>query len=157
VTLSDAFAAATGPWTGSNGFRMMPADPFSTRPSSATLTLAAGGSLLSFAYTWSHPEDGDHEGLLVAGPDDSGGLVALWADSWHQQPAPMQMMGTIDGDGALLVTGSYAGEWGWRIALAARGGDGLALRMDNVVPASVAGEAEAGPYPVMLAELGRPT
>ena len=96
MTLAAAFAAATGPWAGSNGFRMMPADPFSTRPSTATLTLAAGGSLLSFAYTWSHPEDGDHEGLLVIGPDDAGRLVGLWADSWHQQPAPMPMTGSLD-------------------------------------------------------------
>lgn len=155
MTLSDAFAAATGTWSGSNGFRMMPADPFSTRPSTATLTLAAGGSLVSFTYTWSHPEDGDHEGLLVAGPDDSGGLVGLWADSWHQQPAPMSMTGSIDDRGELLVSGSYAGDWGWRIALAAA--DGLTLRMENVVPESVAGEADAGPYTVMLAELGRST
>ena len=152
MTLSDAFAAATGTWSGSNGFRMMPADPFSTHPSTATLTLAAGGSLVSFAYTWSHPDDGDHEGLLVAGPDDSGGLVALWADSWHQQPAPMPMTGSID-DGALLVTGSYAGEWGWRIALAADG-ESLTLRMENVVPASAATDDFAGgPYHVMVAEL----
>ena len=120
MTLSDAFAAATGTWSGSSRFRMMPSDPFSTAPATGTLTLAAGGSLVSFAYTWSHPVDGDQDGLLVAGPDDSGGLVALWADSWHQQPAPMSMTGSIDDDGALLVTGSYAGEWGWRIALSAR-------------------------------------
>ena len=68
----------------------------------------------------------------------------------------MPMTGSLDEDGGLLVAGSYAGEWGWRIALAARGGDGLAMRMDNVVPASVAGEADAGPYPVMLTELSRP-
>ena len=156
MTLSDAFAAATGTWYGSNGFRMMPADPFSTHPSTATLTLAAVGSLVSFAYTWSHPDDGDHEGLLVAGPGDSGGLVALWADSWHQQPAPMPMTGSIDDDGALLVTGSYAGEWGWRIALAADG-ESLTMRMDNVVPASAATDDFAGgPYHVMVAELRRP-
>jgi hypothetical protein len=71
VTLSDAFAAATGTWSGSNGFRMMPAGPFSTHASTATLSLAAGSSLVSFAYTWSHPVDGDQDGLLVAGPDDS--------------------------------------------------------------------------------------
>jgi len=155
VTLSDAFAAATGTWSGSSQFRMMPSDPFSTEPAAGALALAAGGSLVSFAYTWSHPVDGDQDGLLVAGPDDSGGLVALWADSWHQQPAPMSMTGSIDDDGALLVSGSYAGEWGWRIALSA--GDLLTMRMENVVPASVAGEADAGPYTVMLAELGRST
>jgi hypothetical protein len=46
-------------------------------------------------------------------------------------------------------------QWGWRIALAVDG-DGLALRMDNVVPASVTGEGDAGPYPVMVCELRRP-
>lgn len=156
MTLSDAFAAATGTWSGSSRFRMMPSDPFSTEPATGALALAAGGSLVSFAYTWSHPDDGDHEGLLVAGPDDSGGLVALWADSWHQQPAPMSMTGSIDDDGALLVTGSYAGEWGWRIALATDG-ESLTMRMDNVVPASAATDDFAGgPYRVMVAELTRP-
>ncbi len=29
------------------------------------------------------------------------------------------------------------------------------MRRDTLVPASVAGEAEAGPYPVMVAELRR--
>ena len=54
------------------------------------------------------------------------------------------------------VTGSYAGEWGWRIALAADG-ESLTLRMENVVPASAATEDFAGgPYDVMVTELRRP-
>jgi hypothetical protein len=156
VTLSDTFAAAAGTWSGSNGFRMMPADPFSTHPATATLALAGGGSLLSLAYTWAHPDDGDQEGLLVVGADGSEGLVALWADSWHQQPAPMTMTGAVDETGELLVTGSYAGAWGWRIALSADGGGDLTMRMDNVVPASAApSEEDAGPYEVMTAALRR--
>ena len=154
MTLSDAFAAAAGAWSGTNGFRLMPADPLATAPATATLSLAAGGSLLTLAYTWSHPEDGAADGLVVTGPTEDG-FVALWADSWHQQPAPMSMTGAIDDAGELLVAGSYAGEWGWRIALALDG-EGLTLRMDNVVPASIAAAGDAGPYPVMICELRRP-
>jgi len=66
------------------------------------------------------------------------------------------MTGSIDDDGALLVTGSYAGEWGWRIALATDG-ESLTLRMDNVVPASAStDDFDGGPYHVMVAELARP-
>ena len=72
MTLSDAFAAARGAWSGTNGFRLMPADPLATAPATATLTLAAGGSLLTLAYTWSHPEDGAADGLLVTGPAEDG-------------------------------------------------------------------------------------
>ncbi len=75
MTLTHAFAAATGTWSGSNGFRLTPAAPVAT----AALTLAAGGSLLSLVYTWAHPEDGDSDHLLVTGPAGDGGLVALWA------------------------------------------------------------------------------
>ncbi len=65
------------------------------------------------------------------------------------------MAGSIDDDGALLVSGSYAGDWGWRIALAA--GDSLTMRMENVVPVSAATEDFAGgPYDAMVTELRRP-
>lgn len=155
MTLSDTFLAATGTWSGSNRFRMTPADPFATGPATATSTLAAGGYLLSLAYTWSHPEDGPQDGLLVVGADDDEGLVALWADSWHQQPAPMSMSGSRGPGGTLAVAGTSAGEWGWRISLAGAPAS-LGLTMENVVPASAAtDEFAGGPYPVMSAELRR--
>ena len=86
-----------------------------------------GGSLLSLVYTWAHPEDGDSDHLLVTGPAGDGGLVALWAQrAW--------------------------------LGLAHRPGDGRRApdhAEGHRRPASVAGEAEAGPYPVMVADLRR--
>jgi hypothetical protein len=48
------------------------------------------GPLARIEYTWTHPEDGDHQGLLVLGRGKGDNtLVAVWADSWHQQPVPL--------------------------------------------------------------------
>jgi len=58
---------ARGSWEGSNSFRLMPGDPFSEAPAAGTLALAAGGCLATFGYTWTHPEDGDQDGLLAFG------------------------------------------------------------------------------------------
>ena len=50
----------------------------------------------------------------------------------------------------------YGGGWRWTIAL--EGTDPLLLTMHNVVPDDQAtDDVEAGPYPVMLAELNRQT
>ena len=65
----------SGLWQGSNGFRMMPADPFSESPASATLSLAAGGCLGTLGYTWTHPEDGAQDGLLAFGTAGGRGSV----------------------------------------------------------------------------------
>jgi hypothetical protein len=154
MTLSASFADATGSWAGSNGFRLMPGDPLATLPATATVNLAAGGHLLAFAYTWSHPDAGDHNGLLVVGADGDA-LTGIWGDSLHQQPAPMPMTGSLEADGRLAVAGTYAGEWEWRISIAAADGQ-LRMTMENVVPASAATDDFAGgPYPVMVAELRR--
>jgi hypothetical protein len=147
-----SLADCAGTWLGSNGFRLMPTDEFAERPAGATLALAAGGHLTSLAYTWEHPDDGPQEGLLVFGPgEDAGSVVALWGDSWHQQPAPRAFAGSGD-DEAVELEADYGGGWLWRIALSAPGPSALTLRMDNVVPAEHRPE-DAGPYTAMLMEL----
>ena len=84
-------AQHVGIWTGTNRFRLMPDDPPAEADATAQLSLGAGGNLAVLAYTWTHPDDGAQDGVLVLGPDESpGGVVALWADSWHQQPAAKQ-------------------------------------------------------------------
>jgi hypothetical protein len=68
----------------------------------------------------------------------------------------MALRGTSEPDGALALTGTYAEEWGW-VILVHGVEDGLEVRMDNVVPASYAGDTgPAGPYPVMRMLLQRP-
>jgi len=149
-------AERTGTWAGTNGFRLVPADPLADRPATATLTLAAGGHLISLAYTWEHPDDGPQDGLLVVGSGrEDPAVVALWGDSWHQQPAPMSMTGTVEG-GSIELEGEYGGGWRWRIMVEAARPDALRMQMDNVVPADDASaELRSGPYPAMVMNLHR--
>lgn len=150
-------AGFTGAWTGTNGFRLMPSDQLSEFPATSTVTTAAGGHLTTVAYSWEHPGDGPQDGLLVVGPAvEDGSLVALWGDSWHQQPAPMSLSGKLRAASALELEGDYGGGWLWRIAFDAPDADELRMRMDNVVPADQARDGmPAGPYPAMLMAVRR--
>jgi hypothetical protein len=150
-------AGAAGHWSGTNGFRLMPPDPLASHPAAALAVEAAGGNVISFAYTWEHPDDGPQEGLLVFGPaeDDADGVVALWGDSWHQQPAARPFAGRRAGDGAVELAAEYGGGWGWEIAVRVlEPGAALSMEMRNVIPADQAtAEISAGPYVVMQMEL----
>ncbi|NGO81931.1 hypothetical protein G6045_40770 [Streptomyces sp. YC504] len=147
-------SAAAGEWAGANGFRLMPEDPLDERPATATLALAAGGHLTSLTYTWEHPEDGPQDGLLVIGGGEQAGiLTAIWADSWHQKPAPMTLNGRLADDGSVGLDARYAEDWGWHIDLVADGG-GLRMRMDNVLPPQYA-TPETASYPAMVMDLSR--
>ncbi|MBC9715548.1 hypothetical protein H9Y04_23650 [Streptomyces sp. TRM66268-LWL] len=153
-------SAAAGEWTGTNGFRLMPDDPLSERPATATLALAAGGHLTSLTYSWEHPDDGPQEGLLVIGRaedgergEGAGTLTATWGDSWHQKPAPMTLAGRLAEDGSVGLDARYGEGWGWHIAVTATA-EGLRMRMDNVLPPEYA-TPQVPSYPAMVMELGR--
>ncbi|GAB3065993.1 hypothetical protein [Micromonospora schwarzwaldensis] len=150
-------ADATGSWAGTNGFRMLPADPFAESPATLTVATAAGGHLTTVAYSWAHPADGPQDGLLViAAGEQPGSLAAWWGDSWHQQPTAMTLTGATGAASAVELAAEYAGGWGWRITLDAADPATLRLVMENVVPADQAGpDTPAGPYPVMVTELRR--
>jgi hypothetical protein len=150
-----AFSKHVGSWTGSNGFRLMPDDPPHVAPATADVSTAAG-NLTAIAYTWSHPEDGAQDGLLVIGPDgEPEGAVAFWGDSWHQTPQPTLLAGGFS-DGLLAVSYEYGGEWRWQISVETSNPDSLRLRMENIVPKSAETEAgAAGAYTAMLSELRR--
>jgi hypothetical protein len=144
-----------GTWAGTNGFRLMPADPLAEFPASATVTSGAGGYLTSVTYSWEHPQDGPQDGLVVLGAGEEGDtLVALWADSWHQKPAPMSLSGQRDPDGTAALAATYGGNWGWRIVLGGDGDHGLLIRMDNVLPPERAA-SDVAAYPVMVMTLKR--
>ncbi|MGY0003398.1 hypothetical protein [Micromonospora sp. I033] len=146
-----------GSWSGTNGFRLMPADPLAESPAAITVTPAAGGHLTSVAYSWTHPDDGPQDGLLVVGAGhQEGTLVAVWGDSWHQQPTPMSLTGGPAPDGTFELTGEYGGGWAWRIVFDTADAGHLRMRMDNVIPADQAtAETPAGPYPAMVTEVAR--
>lgn len=151
-----ALAGHAGSWTGTNGFRLMPEHPLHEAPATARVGPAAAGHLAAVTYTWSHPEDGDQDGLLVVGAgEEPGALVAFWGDSWHQHPSPRVLAGSSQ-DGVLTVGYAYSGDWRWEIVLDATATDALMLTMNNVVPASAAGDGmAAGAYPAMRAALVR--
>jgi len=154
MTVIDALAHAAGTWQGTNGFRLMPADDLFTAPATATVAVAAGGHLVTLGYTWRHTDDGEQQGLLVVGHGDdeagSASTVGLWADSWHQQAA-RALEGPADGE-RLAFEYDYGGGWLWRIEVSTTG-QGLTLRMLNVVPESAA--PSVGAYEAMVMELRR--
>lgn len=147
----------TGGWAGTNGFRLMPGDDFAHAPATLAATIGAGGHLITVAYTWEHPADGHQEGLLALGSGEGpGSLVALWSDSWHQQPAARSLAGRLNSPAVAELEAEYGGGWRWRISLDATNPAHLRLRMDNVIPADQAtGEIAAGPYAAMLMTLRR--
>jgi hypothetical protein len=145
-----------GTWAGTNRFRLMPDDPPSSADATAQLFLGAGGNVAVLAYTWTHPDDGVQDGVLVLGPDEEpDGVLAMWGDSWHQKPAAKQLRGATNAD-TLTVGYAYAEGWEWRITLTVDRPDLLRWRMDNVVPPSASGTAEAVTYWAMDGELRRP-
>ena len=145
-----------GSWSGTNAFRLMPGDTQYVAAATSHVSTAAAGNLTTIAYTWSHPDDGGQEGLLVVGRSgEPPGAVAFWGDSWHQQPEPTVLAGTLE-DGLLIVSYAYGGDWRWEICVDATEPEVLALRMDNIVPESAANEAvPAGAYPAMVTDLRR--
>lgn len=133
----------------------MPTDSPHLAAATAEVSTAAGGNLTGITYAWSHPEDGPQDGLLVIGPgDEPDGAVAFWGDSWHQ-PQPTILAGGF-GEGLLVVSYEYGGEWLWQITVDATKPDSLTLGMENVVPESAATDAiAAGAYVAMLTDLRR--
>src|SRR5262245_14062423 len=155
--MATSFGRLAGPWTGTNGFRLMPTDDLFEAPATAELTTAAGGHDLLLTYTWAHPDDGSQDGVLLVGsPEDDGQVVtAAWGDSWHQKPSMLTLTGSMT-ERRLEVTADYGGGWQWAISLDGARDDLLALKMHNIIPADHATEeVSAGPYPVMVAELRR--
>jgi hypothetical protein len=146
-----------GTWVGTNGFRLMPSDPLADFPARVTVSTAAGGHLAYVAYWWEHPDDGPQDGLVVIGPaDESGSLVAMWGDSWHQKPAPMMLSGNRGADAVLELEGDYGGGWRWRVMFDATDTDSFRMQMENVIPAEQAtAEISGGPYPVMIMQAQR--
>ncbi len=147
----DGLSSAVGSWQGTNAFRLMPTDDPYSAPASATVTAEPGGAV-SIRYTWSHPEDGAQEGLLVVAPAEGGRLVALWLDTWHQ-PEARTSEAPARPDGGALFEYVYAKVWGWQIEVLPEGGR-LLLVMRNVVPDQRDGSF-SGPYDAMRMTLER--
>lgn len=122
-----------GTWTGTNSFRLMPADALAAGESSAVTSVEADGWGWALRYTWVHPDDGEQAGmLLVASPADDGSITAAWLDSWHQKPYLQPFSGSTS-DRAVTLEAEYAPGWLWQIAVHADE-EALRMTMHNVVP-----------------------
>lgn len=136
-----------GEWAGENDLRMMPEDAFTSSPSTATATSAAGGSAVMLAYTWADFDGAPQDGLLVLGDGPLPGRVAaIWVDAWHQQPRWMDMAGSVS-EHRVSVSGAY-GEGdesgGWHIHLHLDDPQTLVMTMDNEM-------SDTGAYEVVRA------
>ncbi len=155
MTAFAALAEHIGGWAGTNGFRLMPSDPTHDAPATADVETRAAGNLVVVGYTWSHPEDGAQDGLVVVGAaDEPGTVTALWGDSWHQRPEPVVCTGTVDG-GVVAFGYEYGPGWWWHVVVDGGGSGALRIRMDNSVPEDPVEGRPAETYAAMAMELRR--
>lgn len=142
--------------TGTCGFRLMPADDLAEGPSTAAVSVV--GEALLLRYTWVHPDDGEHEGvLLISGKPEDGPVTATLFDTWHQHPGVMTLTGERTADGAARLEPTYLEKWGWQVDVAL-GEVEASMVMRNDVPESALGMLPAGdpsskaaPYHAMVA------
>ena len=134
MSVVDHLTPMLGRWQGTNRFRLMPTDEYTSSIATATVAVTAV-RFVSIAYTWS---DGDtpHDGLLLLGGEaDADGASAVWVDSFHTGPTWMTFAGGTGADDELQLRGSYPAEsgpdWGWHIHL--RPQDAV-ITMHNLVP-----------------------
>jgi hypothetical protein len=140
MALASQWAASLGDWSGTNAFRMMPDDDYTSSPASLAIQRGPGDGALLIRYTWAH-EGADHAGLLLIAVGDEGAADAAWLDSFHQQPQWMGLSGAMHDSGRVSLAGTYAEVWAWRISIDPT--DGVPeIVMDNVPPG-------AEPYPVV--------
>jgi len=136
-----------GSWSGTNGFRLMPSDPFYEATMKADVSSSAGalsprsrtrgrtrrtghrtGSWSSGRVRSSLPwlRSGPTRGTRAAGP---GSSRARW-------------------NGRRFGVGyEYAPGWQWQITIDATSADALVLQTDNVVPTSAVPEGSGRPAP----------
>jgi hypothetical protein len=137
--LSELLASA-GAWAGTNTLQ----DPHTSGPdashSTAEVVPLLEDRFARIDYTWSYRGKAQAGSLLVGYEEQSGEVTACWVDSWHLGRRMMLLQGREEGDSKVDVLGSYppgdgSPDWGWRIAIAPRGREGLRIVMHNIDPA----------------------
>lgn len=115
-----ALASLAGQWTGVSKMRVMPDDPYTECPSTATVRPVARSRMVTVSYTWTSDGTAQDGFILLGDGGAPASISAVWCDSWHQSPRWMTCTGTIDDTGAIVVAGSYGtatDHTGWRITL----------------------------------------
>ena len=138
MNLTEIQARFVGNWPGENLLVLgEEASQQHTSKTSMSVTPAAKGRALTFAYTWSY-KDVPHEGHLALAYDAKQTVAtAAWIDSFHMSTKMMSFVGTIDQQGVVDVRGSYeyppGPDWGWRIVFKSTD-DGMQMVMNNIEP-----------------------
>jgi hypothetical protein len=134
----DSLIGLNGSWQGPNQLWLPPAEMPYESQSMASITPMLGGKFVRIDYTWAF--DGQpQEGLLLVGYEMKEDVItAVWVDSWHTSSKFMICQGVAEGDGQIVVRGSYAAppgpDWGWRIVIGPGDGDTFRLVMYNIPP-----------------------
>lgn len=126
---------ALGEWQGTNGFRLMPDHDLAVATSRAWVHSEASGWAQTIRYCWTHPQDGEQQGVLMLGsPAEDGSINAGWVDSWHQKPHVALVAGTTE-KGRVRLEMEYGG-WTWQIVVESSP-ESLNMVMRNVIPADI--------------------
>jgi hypothetical protein len=139
MNLTDLHDRLLGQWTGRKHL-WLEAQPTPDTTSESTLVVvpAARGKFLRLEYQWQH-DGAAQEGLLLLGnANDRQLATAAWVDSWHMSGRLMACQGSVDGQGAVSLLGSYevplGPDWGWRIGITLVGPTDLRIVMHNISP-----------------------
>lgn len=113
-------------------------DPLGNTADHSDCTIAIEDAAIN--YTWSY-QGNAHTGSLRLRAAASGESGADFSDSWHAKE-PMSCEHVAGLHCLLNVSGTYHGDWGWRISLCHRAPtDELVLQMTNVAPWGEEGRA----------------
>ena len=148
MTFPESLRMLAGRWRGGNRLWLDPDAPPAESEATATIAEAARDRALSIRYTWSHEGEPQEGILLLAG--EGTGVRAAWVDSFHVTETWMLFEGAEDGEGGVLVRGSYPAppgpDWGWTIRVEPLEGGAFRIVMHNVTPQGEESLAVAASY-----------
>ena len=133
----DSLIALAGNWKGAYCLWELPSEPAKESPSTASLVSLVGQKFVRIDYAWGYAGQPQEGSVLVGYEAKENLATTVWIDTWHMGDKFMICQGKMDGDGSIVVRGSYSvdsgPDWGWRTVLETRGGS-LHMVMYNVTP-----------------------
>ena len=128
----------TGKWQGTKHLWLAPGEPVRKSESTAEINSTAQEQFTEICYTWSD-ESKPQEGRLIVGQESEKKVVkAVWFDTWHMREQFMVCEGSVDGQSAVSVQGTYAAppgpDWGWQITIEPKNKNQFGLLMYNITP-----------------------
>ncbi len=137
MSVHEKLASLTGTWKCTNRLNFGHDAPVHESPCTAAVSTRVGGQCLEIAYEWEF-EGKPQGGLIVLdGGSSNNEMAAVWTDTFHYANSLMLCNGTIDDNGRVAVTGSYAApegpDWHWRTEIEP-GNDSFKYMMINITP-----------------------